>query len=204
MSVLRIATTNAGKLREIKALLKNSSWDIRGIEDLSAYDVTEDGSTCAENAAKKALACFARTQQPCVADDSGLMVEALNGLPGVHSARYAVAPSLALQDSFNRAKLLSAMQHHAQRDAYFICVLAFCNAPNSCMFFEGRLTGTIAYEERGSDGFGYDSVFIPTGSSRTLAEHSLEEKNRISHRKKALDACAAYLAQHGTFTALQE
>jgi len=130
-----------------------------------------------------------------VADDSGLVVEGLNGLPGVHSARYAGPHA---QPSENNAKLLKMMQIRAisSRKAYFHCSLVAISPTNELFSFEGRFDGEIATKGSGTGGFGYDPVFIPEGETRTLAEMTSAEKNAISHRGKAMRAFVEVLKKH--------
>jgi XTP/dITP diphosphohydrolase len=192
MHILRLATTNQGKIKELEQMLALYPIQVRGLGDLSGFSVEEDGVTFQQNAAKKALACFNLTQEPSLADDSGLLVTALNGAPGVRSARYTPCQPGISQDASNRKHLLENLKEVSDRSAFFVCCLAYCTSPNTCVFFEKTLHGSIALEEKGMNGFGYDSVFTPQGFSCTLAELTSQEKNHISHRKKALDAFIAY------------
>ncbi len=145
----------------------------------------EDGTTFAENARKKALAVASQTGELALADDSGLCVAALNDRPGVYSARYAGENA---SDAANNALLLREMAAVAdgQRQAAYFCVMALCTPQGECQLFEGRLDGEILRHEVGSGGFGYDPLFRVCGDERSVAQISLEEKNRFSHRARAL------------------
>lgn len=183
---LLIATTNTGKLREYQRLLAGLPVILRAPTDLpqALPEVAETGATFEANALLKAHAYSAQTGLLTLADDSGLMVDALDGAPGVHSARYA--PTAQARN----AKLLAALEHVPleQRTARFICVVAAV-LPRSdgalTAMAEGRLEGRIALTERGEGGFGYDPIFL-LSNGRTVAELLPEEKNAISHRGKAL------------------
>ncbi len=186
---LLLATGNPGKLREFQALLGEDRWELvtpsqAGIADL---EVVEDGETYRENAARKARAYANAARLPALADDSGLEVDALEGRPGVYSARYA-GVGLTNQDAANRKKLLGALEGvpTQRRDARFRALVALTHpyGPN-VRFGEGTVEGRIAQDERGDLGFGYDPVFeLPDG--RRMAELSREEKNVFSHRARAL------------------
>lgn len=196
MKKLRIATTNRGKLKEFCELLEPLGYEVIGTETIPNWYVEEDGKTFQENAIKKAQILCQHTGDAALADDSGLEVIALSGAPGVYSARYANADG-ADQDAANRQKLLAAMADvpEAQRNARFVCVLAYCapNQPPQC--FEGIFNGRIATEERGHNGFGYDSIFFIPELHCTAAELDPAEKNRRSHRGQALQKFLAYLGQ---------
>lgn len=181
---LVIATRNPHKIREIRAILQ-----IPGLELLSAGDfpgvpeIPEDGETFQENAVKKAMALAMATKQWAMADDSGLEVDALDGEPGVHSARFAGEP---VNYEANNRKLLALLGDRADRRARFRCVLALSSPGGRVQIVEGLCEGTITREPRGAHGFGYDPVFVPEGHTQTFAEMEPEEKNRLSHRARAL------------------
>jgi XTP/dITP diphosphohydrolase len=183
---LFIATTNTGKLREYQRLLADLPVTLRSLADLphSLPDVDEIGATFEANALLKAHAYSAQLGQAVLADDSGLMVDALDGAPSVHSARYA--PTAEARN----AKLLAALKDvpFEQRRARFVCVAAVvmpCADGALTATAEGRLEGRIAFEARGTNGFGYDPIFLlPDG--RTVAELAPAEKDAISHRGKAI------------------
>ena len=192
---LLVATRNTGKLKEIGALLAPLSITVRGLADFPELpEIIEDGLTFAANAEKKAATIARLTGRHTLADDSGLEVVALGGAPGIHSARYAGA---AADDAANNRKLLAALAAlpPRQRAAAFVCVMALCAPDGSCRTFAGRLEGEIIDEARGTEGFGYDPLFVVAGQQRTLAEIPLAEKNRISHRAQALAQVVAVLLE---------
>ena len=195
--LLRLVTHNAHKVSEIEAVLGAVGFTVRGLNDLPPFDIVEDADSFEGNAIKKAQSLHAYVQEPALADDSGLVVDALGGAPGIHSARYAgVSGSGA--DAANRLKLHEALRHVHAPQARFVCVLAYVEPGTEPLLFRGELEGTIVPIERGSNGFGYDAMFVPQGSSRTLAEHSPAEKNAISHRAIALAKLAQHLAHSST------
>lgn len=184
-----IATRNAHKLREIRAVLP-----LDGVTLLSALDfpgipdVVEDGDTLEANAIKKALVLHQATGLMSLADDSGLEVEALDGAPGVYSARWSGEGCTAEE---NNAKLLRELQGASSRRARFRTVIALACADFPPQTVEGEIYGMIAKEGRGAGGFGYDPLFIPDGFTQTFAEMTAEVKNHISHRALALQAAAS-------------
>lgn len=183
---LLVATGNQGKLREIRHLLGASAIEIVGLDELvNPPDVIEDGMSFTENACKKALEMARFSGLLTLADDSGLVVNALNGEPGVHSARYAGQQG---DDRANNAKLLRTMATvpDEQRRAAFCCVMALAWPDGRVRTFEGQVSGFIMRGERGSGGFGYDPLFLVPEYGMTTAELPLEIKNRISHRGIAL------------------
>lgn len=185
-----VATKNPDKLREMRAVLVEAVPGIAIVEDAEWPDVPETGISLAENALLKASAVVTATGITAVADDTGLEVAALGGAPGVETARYAGEGATYAE---NRAALLRALEGRTGRRARFRTVIAVARPDGSSCTVEGVLEGSIASAERGSGGFGYDSVFeLPDG--RTLAELDEEEKNRISHRAVALHALAERLA----------
>ena len=187
---LMLATGNPHKAKELEALLSNWSVDVRTANDLNqSPTVVEDANTLEGNARKKAIEWFAAVGMAVLADDTGLEVEALDGRPGVHSARFA---GPAADDAANRAALLTALEGKADRAALFRTVLAF-NDGTSVRLFEGICRGRLLTEERGTRGFGYDALFVPEGYERTFAELPPDEKNRISHRGRALESFVTFL-----------
>lgn len=183
---LLVATGNAGKLREISSLFASHAIEVCGLDSLAdPPEVVEDGDSFAANARKKALQVAAYAGCLTLADDSGLVVPALGGAPGIHSARYAGANA---DDAQNNRKLLEELQSVArdERRAYFCCVMALADPQGRCRTFEGRLHGMLLDELRGEQGFGYDPLFLVPEFGKTLAELPLEIKNRISHRGNAL------------------
>lgn len=193
---LWIATGNKGKLREFNTLLTPTGWTLRDQSQIAAFTpAAETGKTFLENARLKAKALAAVKNQAWVlAEDSGLEVPGLNGLPGIHSARYA-GPHAA--DAENRAKLLQMMKIRSplNRSARFFAQFVLISPERQELVFEGAMTGTIASKETGKGGFGYDAVFIPTGEEKTLAELGDAYKNKNSHRFHATQALLARLRE---------
>lgn len=186
---LIFATNNSHKLAEARSIL-SSSCDIAWLSDIGCTDqIDETADTIEGNSLLKARYLWQHYQQNCFADDTGLEVEALAGAPGVKSARYA---GEAHNDALNRHKLLEAMQGVNNRKARFRTVLTLIIDGKEVQV-EGIINGQIVAKESGNNGFGYDSVFIPDGYDLTFAELTEKEKNRISHRRKALDALKQYL-----------
>ena len=178
---LVMATNNANKLREAREILAPLGIELISQKEAGAnIEPEENGTTFAENALIKARAVFAETGLPTIADDSGLCVDALDGRPGVYSARYAPKGEEC-------AKLLEEMKDipDEKRGASFQCVIAYVDADTVFTVSGATIGGKIGYEERGTNGFGYDPVFMC--GDRTLAEMSAEEKNKISHRAVALN-----------------
>lgn len=180
---LIFATSNPGKADELRHYLRGRSIQIRTLQDLDdAPSIVEDRPDLRGNARKKAATIYRHTGLPTVADDTGLEVEALDGAPGVYSARFAGPDA---DDAANRAKLLEVMRSESNRRARFHTVLAYADG-SDIQYFEGICHGVIIPHERGSRGFGYDPIFLPAGSEQTFAEMTKEEKNAISHRGRAL------------------
>lgn len=184
MRAVVVATTNQGKIREIQEIL-GSVAEIVVPNDLPL--VVEDGTSLMENAYKKAKSAADYLGIEALAEDTGLFVFALDGLPGVRSARYS-GPQAT--DATNREKLLMALEGSHDRRAYFETVICLCKPGQSleeAQFFVGRCEGNIALEEKGDHGFGYDSIFVPLGvDDRTFAQMSSVEKSQYSHRAKAI------------------
>ncbi len=186
-----LATHNPGKLKEMGGILSGLGVEVVSPKDVGvSVDVEETGMTFAENAMLKAKAICAETGLPAIADDSGLCVDALNGGPGVYSARYG---GEGLDDRGRYTLLLNSMRGQPTRAAHFACAIA-CAFPNGdTLTAEGRCDGTIAFAPMGTDGFGYDPVFFVPEKAKTFAQLSAEEKNAISHRGRALQKFAAEL-----------
>jgi len=183
-SSIVLATRNKGKISELKKILENFEIDIRGLNDFPPIPaVEEDGKTFEENALKKASYTSRILGMPAIADDSGLAVEALGGFPGVFSARYAGAHATDLS---NNLKLLDAMKDVQDRRASFKCVIAIAVPKGFSLTYEGRCQGLVTHELSGENGFGYDPVFYYPPKKRTFAQMSVAEKNRVSHRGKAM------------------
>ncbi|MCK9175109.1 MAG: XTP/dITP diphosphatase [Desulforhopalus sp.] len=184
LSMIVIATTNKGKLREFKDLLKDLNIDIKSLDDFGPIpEAIEDGETFDDNAYKKALHTAKILGIPAIADDSGLVVEALNGEPGVYSARYAGEHAT---DAENLEKLLDRLKGVKNRKASFQCVLSIAVPAGAALTYEAKCDGIIIDEKRGENGFGYDPVFYFEEYGKTFAEMTLEEKAKVSHRGKAL------------------
>jgi XTP/dITP diphosphohydrolase len=186
MPQLLIATENKGKIIELQALLAGLNLELLTPAGLGlALNVIEDGSTYAENAAKKARAYAAASGLTCLADDSGLEVEALGGAPGLYSARYSPKPGAT--DADRRAYLLENLREKPRPWlAHFHATVAIANSQGLLRFAEGNCYGQISPTERGSGGFGYDPLFLLTELGRTMAELTMIEKNRLSHRALAV------------------
>ena len=183
---LAIATNNAHKLQEIRAILSGQFDELLSLKDLGIdVDVEETGTTLEENALLKARTIQAICHIPTLADDTGLMVDALGGAPGVYSARYAGEEH---NDASNRALLLKNLQNEQNRNAHFATVIAIVYPNGDFITAKGRVEGEILREERGNEGFGYDSLFYSYELKKTFAEASQEEKNSVSHRGRALRA----------------
>lgn len=186
-----LATRNPGKLFEMKSLLSGLPVALISAGDLDdPPDVVEDAESLEGNASKKARALYEYTGLPSLGDDTGLEVKALEGRPGVRSARYAGERS---DDAANRKLLLHELEGIENREARFRTVVAFVAEDGAIHYFEGICPGEIIEEERGSRGFGYDSLFLPDGRDLTFAELPLDDKNAVSHRGQALRQFASYL-----------
>ncbi len=184
---LIIASNNAHKIYEIKQILSGKFEEILSLREAGVdHETVEDGKTFAENALKKAREIAEITGCAALADDSGLCVNALDGAPGIYSARYAGGCSEHSADEENNALLLKNLAGKADRSAYFICTVALVYPDGRELLSEGFMHGKIIESPRGINGFGYDPLFLPDGESRTAAELSDEEKNAISHRGNAL------------------
>jgi XTP/dITP diphosphohydrolase len=185
MSNILVATTNKHKLREVRHIL---GVEVKGLK----LNVKENGRTFEENAVKKARAGARKFKQMTIADDSGLMVNCLQGKPGVRSARFAAPPT----PSNLCQKLLRVMRKRlrcANRQAKFVCVIALAHPDGRLRAFKGVVRGKIIHQMRGRHGFGYDPVFVPDGYNKTFAEMSPAFKNRISHRARALKMLKSHL-----------
>jgi XTP/dITP diphosphohydrolase len=193
------ATNNQHKLKEIQDLL-GSDFLLVCLADIGFIgDIPENKETLEGNALEKAKFIYDRFKLPCFADDTGLEVEALDGKPGVYSARYAgtIADygSEKLRTEANINKLLQNLNDKPNKNARFRTVIAYMDGISE-YFFEGIVNGKIINEKKGSDGFGYDPVFIPDGFIETFAEMPLVEKNKISHRSRAFTKFIHFLAKH--------
>ena len=183
-TILILATTNSNKVKEFQEILKCFPIEIRSLADFGPLpEAIEDGETFDDNAYKKAIHTAKILGFPAIADDSGLVVEALNGAPGVYSARYAGEKAT---DKENVDKLLQDMQGIKNRRAAFQCVLSIAVPSGPALTYEGRCEGILLEERRGETGFGYDPIFYFEDLGKTFAECTMEEKNKVSHRGKAL------------------
>lgn len=189
MNELIFATNNENKVSEVKEILQGNfkilSLKEAGIE----IDIPEPFDTLEENAKEKSRVIYQLTKQSCFSEDTGLETESLNGEPGVKSARYA-GESRSFEKNID--KLLSKLENKSNRNAQFRTVICLIMNGKEKVF-EGICKGTIIAARRGNSGFGYDPVFIPNGSEKTFAEMSMEEKNRFSHRRKAIEKLIAFL-----------
>lgn len=192
MQALLVATGNSHKTGEIRTMLGSGY----AVSDLSAHpdlpEVEETGTTFLENATLKAVEISKLVDGLVLSDDSGLEVDVLNGEPGVYSARYAGEPC---NDTDNNAKLLQALEGEADRSARFRCVMVLAQDGVLLASFDGAVEGRIIGELRGEGGFGYDPLFVPDGYEQTFAELGGEIKNKLSHRARALEQAAHWLAQ---------
>ena len=192
---LVFATHNPHKLEEVRLLLP-SRFNLLSLDDIGCSEsIAETASTLEGNAKIKANYVYRTYGFPCFADDTGLMVEALHGAPGVHSARYAGDHK---SDADNIEKLLRNLQACSNRNAYFRTVFAL-KTKESVILFKGEVHGIITQSPKGSHGFGYDPVFQPQGYSKTFAELPITVKNEISHRRKALDGLLEHLDKIRSF-----
>lgn len=191
MKTFLFATNNQHKLREVRSILKD--YRILGLNDVNiVVEIPEDYTTLQENALQKARFIYALTGMDVIADDTGLEIEALDGRPGVYSARYA-GPGCTFED--NVAKVLLEMKGIANRTARFITVAALILDGKEYLF-EGMVFGSISNEVAGENGFGYDPVFVPDGFEQTYAQMPEALKNTISHRAKAFQKVAAFLSNY--------
>lgn len=188
-----LASANPHKIEELRQVLAPMGIELKSTADYpGAGDVIEDKPHLEGNALKKARFWYMKTGIPSLADDTGLEVDALNGAPGVYSARYA-GENVTYDDNVN--KLLAELEGKENRSAQFRTVIAFVTGKNEFLF-EGICRGEIIREKRGDKGFGYDPVFVPENHTKTFAELSSEEKNKISHRGLAVEKMINYLKSH--------
>lgn len=191
-SKIIFATNNPSKVEEINSrvhgILQIISLAGAGIHE----EIPEPFDTLKENASIKSQTIYKKYRQNCFSEDTGLFVEALHGAPGVHSARYAGTPS---NNNANIQKLLENLRGEENREAYFQTIISLILNGEE-YFFEGVCKGEIITSRKGEKGFGYDSIFIPTGSDKTFAEMDLKEKNTYSHRRIATDRLITFLQNH--------
>lgn len=190
MKRLVFATNNAHKLSEVRAMV-GDTFEILSLEDLDCHDdIPETADTLSGNALMKAEYIAEKYHVNCFADDTGLVVDALGGAPGVHTARYAFPDRH--DPVANTKKLLAELQGQPDRRAAFITAIALI-IDGQKHLFEGRVDGFIATEELGTEGFGYDPVFIPEDTGKTFAELGVDAKNKISHRARAIAKLCTFL-----------
>ena len=188
---LVFATHNLNKFKEVKALMP-AGWELLNLDDIGCFDdIPETAKTIEGNAILKAEYVKKNYGYDCFADDTGLEVAALNGAPGVHSARYAGPENDA---KMNMRKLLAEMKDISNREARFRTTIAFIRG-DSLELFNGICNGTIMSEPAGESGFGYDPIFLPDGYSETFAEMSMTQKGEISHRALAIKKLISYLSK---------
>jgi XTP/dITP diphosphohydrolase len=191
---LLLATSNQGKLREAREILGDLPFDLLALSDCeSIQPVAETGATFIENASLKAIGYASQTHLLTLSDDSGLEIEALNGAPGVRSARYLGEGN---SYSVRNQSLLAELQSHEKRAARFVCSIAIAASDGDLLSIStGVCDGRIATEPHGTEGFGYDPIFIPTGFENTFGELPAQIKNRISHRGRALAEAREFLSR---------
>ena len=196
-SPLLIATNNKGKIKELQDLLEETGIELVTPAQISLdLDVVEDGNTYAENATKKAVAFAQASGLISLADDSGLEVDALEGAPGLYSARYGSTDGGKLSDAERRATLIQNLQDKPRPwTARFHATIAVAGPNRETRLAEGVCAGEIIPEERGTGGFGYDPIFLLSELGKTMAELSMEEKNRLSHRARAVMNAKEILGQ---------
>jgi len=202
MRKLLLATNNQGKIREIKSLLADLPFDILTINEVKTpsllKNIQETGATFSQNASIKAKTCAAATQLLTLADDSGLKIDALGGQPGIQSARFVPGPDATRYSRI--LKLMKGIPHH-KRTARFKAAVAIHNPQTGdTTIFEGKTEGWITTKPRGTYGFGYDPIFYSAELGKTFGEAGLTEKNRVSHRARALRQARAFLCKLSTTT----
>lgn len=186
---LLFASANQHKIDEIRSMLPDK-YELIGLKDIDFHeDIPETQDTIPGNAIQKATYLADKLNMPCFADDTGLIIPALNGEPGVYSARYA-GPQKNAEDNMNL--VIEKLKNKEDHSAYFLTAIAL-NLNGEIHLFEGKVEGHIITEKRGAEGFGYDPIFIPENSTKTFAEMSSEEKNHLSHRARALKKMLAFL-----------
>ncbi len=189
MTDIVIASSNKGKINDFKVFF--SDYNVIGINEIiEDFDVEETGTTFEENARLKSEAAAKALNKTVIADDSGLEVTALNGEPGVYSARYA---GLEKNDEANIQKVLEGLEDKSDRTARFVCVISMTTAEGVTKTFRGTVEGEITLNKIGENGFGYDPIFLVPDQQKTMAQLTVEEKADISHRRKAIDQLQAYI-----------
>lgn len=193
MKRIIFATTNEGKMREIRLILKDLGYEVVSLKEASINtDIVEDGNTFEENAIIKAKAIVELTGEIALADDSGLEVDYLNKAPGIYSARFlGESTSYDIKNNYILDQLKDAREE--ERSARFVCAIALAFPDGRCVTRRATIEGSIGYEIAGDNGFGYDPIFYVPEFQCSMAEMSLEQKNKISHRAKALNAIKSEL-----------
>jgi len=193
MHTLIFATNNSNKAREIATMLSNNI-EVKSLSDLNiSIDIPEPHNTLKENAQEKSRTIFQTTGKACFGEDTGLEVDALMGAPGVKTARFAGEHATALD---NMQLLLKKLESERNRTARFRTIISLILENGDEYFFEGICEGDIALQPLGEDGFGYDPIFIPKGSEVPFAAMSMEEKNKFSHRKKAMAKLLSFIQEY--------
>ena len=188
MTVIVAATANLHKFEEYRAMLGDQGAELHSLLDYPGFTPSEEtGKTFKENASQKALEACNYCDRPTFADDSGLEITALDNAPGIYSARYGK------DDNDRISRVLRELEGKSDRSARFVCVIAIAINGEVIETFEGVMKGTIIDAPRGENGFGYDPIFVPEGETRTFAEMSQEEKNKISHRARALQKALEFI-----------
>ncbi|EJO7194663.1 XTP/dITP diphosphatase [Staphylococcus pseudintermedius] len=189
MADIVIASSNQGKINDFKVIFSEDN--VIGINEMiEDFDVEETGTTFEENARLKSEAAAKLLNATVIADDSGLEVAALNGEPGVYSARYA---GVQKSDEANIEKVLKGLENEENRVARFVCVISMTTATGETTTFKGTVEGEITLSQIGENGFGYDPIFLIPERQKTMAQLTAEEKSEISHRRKAIDQLKAYI-----------
>ncbi|UXU54298.1 XTP/dITP diphosphatase [Staphylococcus agnetis] len=189
MNDIVIASSNKGKINDFKVIF--SEYNVIGINELiDDFDVEETGTTFEENARLKSEVAAKALHKTVIADDSGLEVNALDGAPGVYSARFAGEDK---DDHANIDKVLSLLEEQTDRSARFVCVISMTTADGETHTFKGTVNGEITLARIGENGFGYDPIFYVPDKNKTMAQLSAEEKAQISHRRRAIDQLQAYM-----------
>jgi XTP/dITP diphosphohydrolase len=195
---LVLATHNPGKVREIAALLAPLGFSVKSAGELGLPEPEETGSTFAENAILKARAAADATGLPALSDDSGLVVTALHGAPGIYSARWA-GPQKDFAFAMARVERELDEAHALDRSAKFVCALALCEPQGATHVFEGEVSGRLVFPPRGTRGFGYDPIFIADGTDETFGEMDPDRKHAMSHRAHAFAKLADWLRRNAPF-----
>ncbi|EKC6407981.1 XTP/dITP diphosphatase [Staphylococcus pseudintermedius] len=193
MADIVIASSNQGKINDFKVIFSEDN--VIGINEMiEDFDVEETGTTFEENARLKSEAAAKLLNATVIADDSGLEVAALNGEPGVYSARYA---GVQKSDEANIEKVLKGLENEENLAARFVCVISMTTATGETTTFKGTVEGEITLSQIGENGFGYDPIFLIPERQKTMAQLTAEEKSEISHRRKAIDQLKAYIEGEG-------